>query len=433
MFLKFKNYFLQNKVRCLLELSNWILLFLVFTTVNVFSVKLHYLPIILSVLFAMTALVYIFVYGKFHLDFTILFLIVFLLYAVILTLIFSRNFSALKTYITVISISIIIYECIYNSFRPKLFCILFITAVIILAVAFVIYYRNDIIDAIRGKSDDRLGGFFGGINYIANTLLAGIVMCFGFMVTFKKYLFASISALIIFFCILATGSKTPLIGSFISFIVFLFLLLFKKHKWILFLSYLSIFVLLILFFTLPWFSSIRDRILSMILFLSNSYYDASTYNRSVMLVSGLEYWLKNFFFGLGAGGFTYISSYSSYSHSTISEILCDFGIIGSFIYFFPLVYIAFKSKKESTVKIMSVILLFGFVLIGKFGTVILGYKIYYFFLVFIFALFSNKNENIGYINVSFNRKLSNNNRIVIEKRRSSFVSTIKKFEEQDVC
>ena len=389
---KFRNKDKTEKIKFIFSTCIWVIMFFTIFSIHSLSNLSHYIPILFSVIFAILSLIYIFLYGKFQVDFVIVFYSLFFLLGLIMTCIISHNFTSLKTYLTIFLLFFIVYQFLLNSYHPKLFCFLYLVSIMLFSLWFLLHYRENILSFFKGSTSLRLGSYFGGINLIASNLLSGITICFIYMLLFKKYVFPTISLVILFVCIIMTGSKTPFIGTILGLIVFFFLLLWKKHKFILLAIYAVLISGFILILSLPVFSYLKERIFNMLNVFSSNSFDYSTAQRFSMFVSGLEYWSKYLFTGAGAGGFSSLSGYDSYSHSTISEILCDFGLIGTFLFFAPIFFVVFTSKKESQSKKSWVMLITTYVLIGLIGTVILGHKVFYLMMALLFSIYFNENK-----------------------------------------
>ncbi len=355
-------------------------------------------PIILGIIFSLEVGVYIVAFGKLHFDFLVISLLLFLLHVILTTCIFSKDFSGLKTYLTVIPLACVSFELFYNTKDFKAITMCFIFASISFCFIFVFFYRSVVFSGNAFSS--RLGEIFGGINACANTLLLGVVVSLIYLLAFKKYVLSILCFLLCSFCILLTGSKGAFIGVFFTLLIFIYLFLFKKNK-LAFFIVLGVFIAAtILLLSLNVFSSINERILSLFnLFSGNGNTSYSSRNRLTMMIGGIEYWSKYLFTGCGAGGFSYASGYHNYSHATISESLCNFGIIGTTLLFFPIIYCLIKSKSKPIVHTYFCMFVFGFLLIEMFATAITIYKIFYLFLAVLYSMYSANNDELFCFNI----------------------------------
>lgn len=401
----------KDKIKSIFCFCIWVILFLTIFSIHSLSNLSHYIPILLSSIFAISAILFIFVYGKFHIDFVVCFYVLFFVLAFLMTCFISHNFSSLKTFLTIFLLFFVVYQFLLNSHHPRIFCILYIISILLFSFWFLLHYRNEIISVFKGSSSLRLGSYFGGINLIASNLLSGITVCFIYMLLYRKYVFPSISLLILFACVVMTGSKTPFVGTVLGLLFFFFLLLWKKHKVILIGIYVVFIIGFILILSLPAFSYLKERFINMLNVFSSNSFDYSTAQRYSMFISGLEYWSKYLFTGSGAGGFSSLSGYDSYSHSTISETLCNFGIIGSFLFFAPLFFAIAFSKKDTNSRKIWVMLFSCYIFVGLVGTVILGHKVFYLMMALSFSIFAKDNKkHISSFEISFveNRKFKFN-------------------------
>lgn len=391
--------FKHNKIKFGFEVIIWILLFASLFSIHSLSTNHHYVPIVLSVVLAVVIFLYILLYGKITID-TFSYVLFFLVYSFLITLIFSKNFGNLKTYITSISLAFVVYQFLLNTKSKRIFVFVYSFSVFVFSLWYLFAYRNEIFSMISSSSTARLGSYFGGISYIANTFLSGVIMSLACILTYKniliKWIYPFVSIMPISICILSSGSKMAFIGTLLSLIVFLFLALFKKHKVILFIILGAFLVLFFILVSLPIFSSVSKRMLELFNFFSDTSSDHSTMGRLSMFESGIYFWTKYLFTGYGAGGYSILSGRSGYSHSTLSELLCNFGLIGFVIFFGPLIYAIFFRRNKTMDKKVLILFAMGFMLIGLIGTSYLQYKIVYLILAYSFSLISDSEGKITF-------------------------------------
>ena len=398
---KLTSEFKRNKTKFLFDTFNWLLLFALFVSLPLFSISHHLVPIILTILLSVSLFISIFLFGKFHINFFIIFMAAFLLHAIFVTFIFSKNFSNLKTFINIILLFFVLCEFCYYTKNIRLIMLLYILSILLFSIVFLVYYHSSIVLFFSGKNI-RIGDDFDNVNSVASFLLAACVMSFAYILMYKKYVIEILTIAMALLCILMTGSRMAILGFLITIITFAFLLLFKKHKLILFISLTVFAIAIILVFSIPAFGILKERILSIFTTLFSDGSDQSTANRFGMLLNGLDNWLKNAFLGWGAGGFGYVSAKTSYSHATLSDVLCNFGLIGTFLFFSPMFYCLFTTKRGSKSFIFFVLFILGFVLIGMFGTVILQRKHLYIMLAIGYFIYSEEHFNeLSYFDISF--------------------------------
>ena len=377
-----------------------------FFSIHSLSQLAHQIPIIVSCLFIVASAIYIFLYGKIHFDFTVLSLLLFLIFAILITVIISHDFNSLQTYITVITLSFFLYEFLFNDQKKGLVLVLYISSLILFFVVFVIYFlkTGQLVSYLKNPSEIRLGYFFDNPNAIGNSFLSGIVAALSYSIYKKKYAFSLISSLLFLMVIFMSGSRTAILSSLLTLIVYIHLIFFKNRKLICFAVDIFVLFLIIFIFSFPIFSGLKDRIVGIFNLFSGDKVERSAEGRFSMLITGIQFWSKYLFTGMGAGGFAFVSSHAGYSHATISEILCDFGLIGFVLFFIPQICCAFFSKKNSFMRKCFFLYLFGFVAIGMIGTVLLSRKCMYLYLAIVYAFFSSENKDtVSYVDFYFNR------------------------------
>jgi len=148
-------------------------------------------------------------------------------------------------------------------------------------------------------------------------------------------------------------------------------------------------VLVVIIFTIVWrlpvFDLVRERINSMFMVLGGASfkYDYSTWERQMMITAGLKQFLMTPILGIGIGASGYITNqivmYSTYLHNNYVELLATSGIVGTLLYYLPVLRIAIKNwnfRKDSSASTLSFILIV-IVLINDFGSVQYFSKITY--------------------------------------------------------
>jgi O-antigen ligase len=144
---------------------------------------------------------------------------------------------------------------------------------------------------------------------------------------------------------------------------------------------IGIFVLLL---NLPFFSTMKDRFLTMFSTLTNKSIegtntsDMSTIGRIQMFQNGVEMFFRKPLFGYGVNGFFVSSSYGgSWSHNHFSETLCSFGLLGTILYHIPFYYSikGFFDKNRSKNSNISLILICFFVMM-MFSVALVSQKIF---------------------------------------------------------
>lgn len=353
-----KNVIYSNKTK---KFFYYVVLF--FLTFYLFSITafneiegLHYINYVAIIMLILFSLIYEILYLKrIFLTRYFLFICLFVLYAGLITIINNTSLSKVIT-ISITSFSFIILYQVVKIINDDKFLLL---SLMFAAFAYFIFFIAMDFHKILSLDflDGRLGGNIGNENTVGvNLLMYASVFCFASLSKKRWYfIFGSIPFLILSFF---TGSKKVLLGFLLLGMVMLFLI-FKKRKLILIISILLFVLISFLALQLPIFSTINDRIISMINSLLNDEIGASTGLRKLYTEIGLYLGGQNMFFGLGADGFLYNTNFGTYSHNNFVELFCDFGLIGSFIFYIPMLIVIFKIKNNDNSKIF----IFGFFMI----------------------------------------------------------------------
>ena len=228
---------------------------------------------------------------------------------------------------------------------------------------------------------DRLGSEFGNINDIAIFLGLGIAMSLYYSFSKVKLLYRILNiilSLVFIYCGLSTGTKMIFLTTTIC-LAATIILFFGRKKWyfsIIILSLIAITAFIVL--SLPAFSTLRERLMSMLSTLfgvdtgQNTFIDYSSLGRFHMFINGVEMMARKPLFGYGYHGFHNYSSFGkAWSHNNFSEMLACFGCIGTCLFFFPFVCAAIgapkKIKENKQNSIFFIVLLFFFVCMFSFA------------------------------------------------------------------
>lgn len=353
--------------------------------------KLFLLSYPIIVLLLLFALFYLFIWFekvKESISWNFLIPLVFAFVVFFTTLIGTRNFSYFKTIsllIITFYISFVCYICIGNL---KIILYLIVLPIFIFSIYFFIHYFSE----IAHYSGQRLGSFFGNENDVGLNLYFGFVLAAILVISFKQYWMAPFGLFTLFISI-TTGSKKVIILSFL-FLILLVFVLFGKNKIVSLVLIGTIITLLILFFSLPAFSSIRNRLFTGIFIFSSSKVDASSINRLLFFKSSFYLGSRSLLFGYGGSAFAKMSGFNAYSHNNLGEILCDFGIFGIMFFYvnYPIIGF-FTNKKNSAHTLVNYTFLMTFIFCS-FTAIFFDTKIYY--VLFALSLFLNSN-NMKYI------------------------------------
>lgn len=158
----------------------------------------------------------------------------------------------------------------------------------------------------------------------------------------KEKLFDITTMVVVFALMLFTGSKKSIVFLIIDFVL---LASHSKNKALSFFYFFCMGVLfLVLIFTNEYmYSIIGVRIQDMIFSLfgvGSGKASHSTDDRAGMIADGFRIFLQNPIFGGGEKYFAVASKkygYYGYSHCNYTEMLCNFGLVGTLVYYVPLV------------------------------------------------------------------------------------------------
>lgn len=313
-----------------------------------FRTGFNLISILLSVLFVAAAFAYIVFRGEFRFCWLIVPYVIFVFYCLVSYAFTRYSFSTVKTLCLVYGLMFAVFEFSTNLKKPKLLMDFFILSTVLLAAfIFLDNYRD-----ILSLSTDRIGEKYGNLNEI------GWIFATAFFFSFYRLLFVH-DHLIIFSLIglidlafaILTGSRGALVILGVSLIMLLFLF-FKGRKKIYFaLACLILVVAGFLILQIPSFSELKDRLYQMVLSLlsGGSQGDASSNSRFAMLEEGIYLFAESPIIGNGLAAFMVLSNQNVYSHSNLSEMLCNFGVAGFAIWLAPLIVasiIELKHKKS---------------------------------------------------------------------------------------
>ena len=195
---------------------------------------------------------------------------------------------------------------------------------------------------------DRIGDTFGNLNTVGGMFALASTILFYYIFKHKKWYFLLLIVEVLFAILTAvTGSKSALVLFVLGFLINLYFLFGKKKIIWYVITVIGFIVLFIVILLLPPFEVIKDRFIDMFLTLfSGASYDLSTAQRYNMFVDGVHLWLKNIFFGNGSQAFSILTSYGTYSHSTVSELLCNFGLVGFILFYLSFIKMITRKNKS---------------------------------------------------------------------------------------
>jgi O-antigen ligase len=404
--LRIRQIFRDDFLGSLLISINYVLLTSVTTTIMLFSEQVGYnhIPVILSIIFALFATIYILLRGRFYFNYYIAFLFAFLIYSIVITLFTTNDFSYIRVTINVYLLCFIIIQLIINTRSVGALLNALLLSVFIFSLVFFIRYKDD----IASLNIDRLGNYFGNVNSVGIYFTVGIFICVYYISLKKRYSFFLIIPILLFlFLAFTTGSKKALFMPLLSLLVGLFLIFTKKRLsgYLLTIGFLIISVFGLM--QLQVFSELKNRIIEMLgtfIPIRGIEGDASTIERLNMSKDGLWLWLQNILFGHGSGGFLANTNYGTYSHANLIEILANFGLVGFFLFHFPFLSII-RNRKNNAYNSLILILLISLVLPGSFSVIFYHSKILMILLsAFVCSDFIANSKRQAILRIGFDTK-----------------------------
>ena len=359
-----KSYFAADKIGFISKFVCYALLFVLLFTMPIFTSRAGYNTIsnVLSIVFCTACFIYIFLRGRFRLDWFIIPFILFCVYSLISYALTRYEFSTARRIILLYALCFFIYEFVLNTASFRFAAISFVLGAFLLAG--LILVEN--FDALLSLDFGRLGGSFGNENAVGQIFMFAILFLGYFSLIEKKH---AISNLILILFLLGfvflTGSRGALLLSITILLVTAFLA-FKGKKKIVFFAFLVVLILfLVLLLQLPSFESLKSRLSNVLVSVfTGGEGDSDANGRFFMIQEGLYLWLQAPLFGHGIGAFRYITNFDVYAHASIADSLCNFGLFGFGIWFIPAFYMLFICRNKCWA--LAVVFLVGFLLPGLF-------------------------------------------------------------------
>ena len=280
--------------------------------------------------------------------------------------IFLKSFLFLRYLIFYFILKFLVTKEIFNFrffFLSSSICVLFVSIDLIIQF----FTGRDLFG--YEKQPHKLSGPFGD-EYIAGSYLqrfsSFLFFIFPFLINFKNrkllILFLSLIFLIIFFSIIISGNRMPMI-LFILMFSTLFIIERKLWKYFLFFSFLSLLIFFLTYqfsfqvekFTIHFIGLINQIFLFLVEFFQGKEPQlTNTYIKE--FYSGYLAWKQNILFGGGIDSFYLncvksIEFCASHPHNYYLEILSELGIVGFFIsvfIFFYVIYFTFIKRGELT-------------------------------------------------------------------------------------
>lgn len=329
------------------------------------------------------SILYVFLRGKFYINYFVMFILLFLAYATIITLFTTKQlgFNRLVSIFTLYGYVLCLIQFWFNKNSSRLFIITVCVGTILFTGLFVYTYRDSI---IAMDFEERFGYDFGNVNTICFIFVLGIMFLVYVALKVKKWAFLLlVPAGIMAFCALITGSRWGLISLIVGLIILIYQLIGKRYKIEFFISAIAIVLVFVGLLQLPAFAAYKKHFLIIFDFLAGKSTGSGSHAvRTAMFMDGIKLWIRNIFLGYGCDGFLANTSYGMYSHSSIIELLTNYGLIGFTLFFFPVIKLlintkynknnTFASFSKSLIILFLVYCFFAVWFMSKFGILCLG-------------------------------------------------------------
>lgn len=371
---KFRSCFPSNKAVFAFELLGFIFLGLLFISLPLFTERIGYsiIPIIFAGLFIVSDIVYAILNKSFDFPVFGIPLICFLIYALMCTCITTQEWSSCRTLSLIAILCVFIASFLNQAKKPIWGLWLYSLSGLVFAACLFATSLSSGFDSIFGRFGLSFGDF-NSIGFFLSTWLGSVLALIAFLRHPSKWALL-ILGLIAFGSVALTGSRGAMVCAYLEVVCFLFFILGKKKWWISLLIVVVATAAGIAVLSLIPSISLIDRFkeaLSTV--FGGSEYDASTALRIEMIGDGLSLFKDNAIFGYGLGGFAANTSYGTYSHATLIELLVSTGLFGTALFLFAFGYLAYRLFKDGkgmlSLTLLSLLipeLFFGVVLYSKY-------------------------------------------------------------------
>lgn len=343
--------------------SSFFYLILVSIPTCSFNKKLMFLTWIFAALLLFTMIVKILVAGRLVCNVTLLVSYILLVASMLLSSLLNWNgaFTLTPYILTGVAFVSFLFFSSFEELRQWSFLLVFASMVSFLLIFIVLYYKE-----LIARDFYRLGTAFGDQNEVAMFMALGAcftVYFFMFRSGAIRKILLGILFLTFVYCGFSTGSKLFILtlAGCVTFLIFAY---FNKRWWLSILVLCAIAIVGVVVLALPAFASYRDRILGFLKFFlpgANGLTDFSTYERYEMFIGALHMFSTKPIFGFGTLGFAQFSSFGRGCHNTYGQMLCNYGLIGFLLFFFPFAlsfYLYGKAQKNGREKLSVMMVLF---------------------------------------------------------------------------
>ena len=194
--------------------------FLALATLPMFTTREGFTTItnVLSILSCVSTIGYLFFRGKIYLNYFVVCMALFILYGSIVTIIGSKEFSHLKSLLTLYALAFCCFQFAVNEKNQHFLFIAISTGLVLLLGRFFIEYRSEIWTLIKNSgTSDRKGDDFGNLNYIGRNFAIGCCLSTFVALKYKRwYLLLLILSLVFLFAVFLTGSRGALVIAVIT-------------------------------------------------------------------------------------------------------------------------------------------------------------------------------------------------------------------------
>lgn len=371
---------------------------IIFTLLYVFFIpsfsertsSLRYLVYATMIILGVLVIIYNLIFMDFKIAIPMLIIVSFVLFALIGTTLYSHEYRKWFS-LVLLSVSLFIFVYAFRIIKKRKLIIAILAISFFLFTAYFIWhYKSELIHFKKFVAGDfRLGDYFDNPNGVAAYSVTGFATSLYCVLFIKRKIrfFFILPILTNAIVGISTGSRSFILSCLLFLIVYLYFY-FRKHKIIYLISLIVLAGIFIGIIQLPFMITVRERIVQAFLTIFGQAVkaDTATIERTVWFDYGLFLGSKNGIFGYGADGFSIFSGVGTYTHSNISEVLCDFGFIGFALFYSPLIIMLFKTTFDKHIDKPIVVPFIVFYIFIGISNVFYYKKIYYMILALCFYI-----------------------------------------------
>ncbi len=269
---------------------------------------------------------------------TFLFWGLFGLFSFISSLLSSVIFECLNALITFFCFLMVVFCAGIHSSEQKsikwlissLIMLLFLNIISILFWGFDYYSEGYLVKTLGVNNNPNVLGY-------TMVFALSTVLLFYRPIKIYQIIYKYIIFFLSFYVIICTGSRGSIVS--ITIVVFLYFIWLYKNisgnemyfkRILLVVSAIIVFIIAVIFL---YTSSSLDGLLR----IKEKLNFNSISGRTELYVASFKYFMDKPLFGIGFQAFQYVSTFGYYTHSTYMELLCNSGLIGFFLFFFPII------------------------------------------------------------------------------------------------